>query len=122
MTVSGLNHFSIRTTDLARSRDFYPRALDLRDGERPPFPFPGHWMYCGEVPVIHLIGVEAEVGRDTGAVDHLAFTAHDLDGTRERLRGHGYDFEERTVPGMNLHQVFVRDPDGVLIELNFPGD
>ena len=27
---------------------------------------------------------------------------------------------ERTVPVLGLHQVFIKDPNGVTIELNFP--
>ncbi|NBY16471.1 MAG: glyoxalase, partial [Betaproteobacteria bacterium] len=35
-----LNHFSIRTMDLDRTRDFYERVLGLTVGPRPDFPFP----------------------------------------------------------------------------------
>ena len=37
-----------------------------------------------------------------------------------RLRQHDVPFRERTVPVLDLHQVFVNDPNGVVIELNFP--
>ena len=50
----------------------------------------------------------------------MAFQAADLAGTRARLADLGVAFEERTVPGQGLVQLFVRDPDGVRIELNFP--
>ncbi|MCP5372251.1 MAG: VOC family protein [Hyphomicrobiales bacterium] len=124
MPVTGLNHFSIRTADLARSVAFYAAALDLRDGARPPFDFPGNWLYCGEVPVIHLIGVDGAdaPGADTGAVDHLAFTAAGYDATLARLRDAGIPFRERVIPGRTLRQIFVEDPDGVAIELNFAGE
>jgi catechol 2,3-dioxygenase-like lactoylglutathione lyase family enzyme len=136
MAVHKLAHFSIRTTALADSVRFYTRVLGLREGWRPPFAFPGAWLYAGgDTPddaVIHLIGVEDGQGlrdylgtrdeaalRGGAAVDHLAFSASDLEGMRTRLRGAGLPFRERTVPGLGLHQLFCEDPSGVVIELNF---
>lgn len=137
MPLQSLNHFSIRTGDLAASRRFYVEVLGLRDGARPPFSFPGHWLYCGEQPVVHLIG--SVPGKDaglgylgdraagtaahgepaTGAVDHIAFLAADLAGLRRRLSESGLHYRERTVPLTGQHQLFVTDPNGVLIEINF---
>jgi hypothetical protein len=31
-------------------------------------------------------------------------------------------FRERNVPSLNLFQIFLDDPSGVVIELNYPGD
>jgi hypothetical protein len=39
---------------------------------------------------------------------------------RERLGARGIPFRERRVPGMALDQIFLEDPNGVTIELNFP--
>jgi hypothetical protein len=36
------------------------------------------------------------------------------------LRKHAVDFRERTVPSIGLHQLFLDDPAGIVIELNFP--
>ncbi len=135
-----LNHFSIRTTDLDASRRFYADVLGLTDGPRPAFPFPGHWMYRGDHAdyanaVVHLIGIDpaapgglkgylGERGEATlqgsGAVDHIAFFATGLAQMREHLRGLGIDARERTVPSIGLHQLFLDDPCGVVIELNYP--
>ena len=38
----------------------------------------------------------------------------------ERCRRSDVSFFERTVPTLGLHQVFIKDPNGVTIELNFP--
>ena len=40
---------------------------------------------------------------------------------RAKFRGIGIPYRDRTVPAMNLEQVFLEDPNGVTIELNFPG-
>ena len=135
-----LNHFSIRTLDLPACQHFYCDVLGLVVGPRPPFPFPGLWLYAGDTAVyanaaVHIIGIDrsdpvglqqylgdrAEASlQGTGAVDHLAFFSTGLVATLARMREHGVPFRERTVPVLNLHQVFVDDPTGVVIELNFP--
>ena len=135
-----LNHFSIRTLDLPACQHFYCDVLGLVVGPRPPFPFPGLWLYAGDTAVyanaaVHIIGIDrsdpvglqqylgdrAEASlQGTGAVDHLAFFSTGLVAMLARMRQHGVPFRERTVPVLDLHQVFVNDPNGVVIELNFP--
>ena len=139
MPIQKLAHFSVRTTALERSRRFYTDVLGFHEGFRPPFKFPGHWLYRGgdeaDFGVVHLIGIDpddpqglkdylgdkAEQGlHGSAAVDHLAFLATDLQDMHRRLREAGLAFRERTVPSLGLHQVFVEDPSGVTIELNYP--
>lgn len=139
MSIDRLAHFSVRTSTLQASRDFYCRVLGFREGFRPDFPFPGAWLYLGgddpDDAVIHLIGTRADDGsglddylgarpeeslRGGAAVDHLAFAATDLAAMRRHLRALGVGFRERTVPTLGLRQLFVEDPSGVTIELNFP--
>ncbi|HEY0825085.1 MAG TPA: VOC family protein [Ramlibacter sp.] len=135
-----LNHFSIRTLDLEATRVFYERVLGLTVGPRPPFPFPGLWMYSGDHgsvanAVVHIIGMDPKdpeglkgyLGdrdvsslRGSGAVDHVAFFAEDLAGMLNRLKGLGVPVRERTVPAIGLHQLFLDDPNGVVVELNYP--
>jgi len=135
-----LNHFSIRALDLDACQRFYEDVLGLAVGPRPDFPFPGLWLYEGDRSqwanaVVHIIGVDRNdpeglkryLGdRDeaslhgTGAVDHIAFFATGLTTMRDRLARLGVKSRERTVPGLGLHQVFVDDPNGVVIELNYP--
>lgn len=140
MAITKLAHYSIRTTDLEKSRRFYTQVLGFQEGFRPPFDFPGIWLYNGddesEFGVVHIIGVDphnssgliAYLGDkalpqgETGTVDHIAFLATGLADFWARLRGAGYEWRDRTVPSLGLHQVFVEDPSGVTIEVNFPAD
>jgi len=135
-----LNHFSIRTTDLDATRRFYETVLQLTVGPRPEFPFPGLWLYAGDHgdivnAVVHVIGMDpndpqglkAYLGdrdpsalRGSGAVDHLAFFTTGLADTLAHLRDVGVTARQRTVPSIGLHQLFLDDPNGVVIELNFP--
>ena len=138
MAIMKLAHYSVRTTDLAGSLRFYTEVLGLRTGFRPAFNFPGYWLYRGgdeaDFGVVHLIGVDPDdpsrlhdyLGdkdaaslRGSSAVDHLAFLANDLPDMCARLRGAGLTFRERTIPQLGLHQLFVEDPSGVTIELNY---
>ena len=122
MPVNSLDHYTITTSDVDESVKFYVEALGLSEGARPAFDFPGAWLYCGARPVVHLVGGARRTDPGTGTIDHVAFRASDLRETARRLRDRGIPFEERDVPGMSLHQLFLEDPDGVRIELNFPGE
>ena len=140
MPVECLDHYSIRTTDLEASRHFYTTVLGFQVGPRPPFDFPGLWIYAGEPAagsngVVHIIGIDptdpeglkAYLGdRDpsslsgSGTVDHIAFAATGLADMRRRCASLAITTRERTVPALGLHQVFLEDPSGVTIELNYP--
>ena len=140
MPVGKLDHYSIRTLDVDASRRFYTEVMGFEVGFRPPFDFPGLWLYNGarhpeSYGVVHIIGVDpanpeglkAYLGdRDlsslngTGTVDHMAFAATGLRDMRERLARLAVPFRERTVPSLGLHQVFFEDPSQVTIELNYP--
>ena len=56
---------------------------------------------------------------DSGVVHHVAFVSQGFHGMKQRLQGKGVEFEAREVPGGELWQIFIRDPNGVLIELNY---
>lgn len=128
MPLQGLNHYSIRAADLARTRDFYVKVLGLDEGYRPPFDFEGHWLYAGGHPIVHLVGARPSreagwperVAGPTGLLDHIAFACTGLAEMRERLKESGLAYEERVVPRDRQTQIFVRDPDGLTVELNYP--
>ena len=146
MDIKRVDHYSIRTHDLEGSRRFYTEVIGLREGPRPPFDFPGYWLYSGEPPadlqkgpanygLVHLMGwddkhpgsLDAYVGErkvsedgGTGALDHVAFAATGHAAMLERCKQLKVKFHERDVPLLGLRQVFIQDPDGVTIELNYP--
>jgi catechol 2,3-dioxygenase-like lactoylglutathione lyase family enzyme len=124
MPLTELNHVTVRTEDLEGTRDFYRDALGLAEGPRPPLAFPGYWLYCGEQAVVHLVPPSGQIGAGegdaTGNFDHVAFTADDFEGMRRRFERLGLAFRENEVPGIRLRQLFVQDPNKVMIELNFP--
>ena len=121
MPVRAFQHVNTRSADVERTRAFYER-LGLRAGDRPPFASRGYWMYLDDRPVLHLVQrPDGQAHHDgSGNVDHIAFEAHDLAGTRRALTDAGLPFREAVVPRDGTIQVFVNDPDGVTVELNFP--
>jgi catechol 2,3-dioxygenase-like lactoylglutathione lyase family enzyme len=138
MPIDRIDHYAIRTEKLEETRDFYVDIVGLKEGPRPKFGFAGHWLYCGDTAVIHLIHFDrnAEVGSEsdgirgkreafaddgTGSVDHLAFRASDVENFRKNLQNKDISIRENDIPDFDLHQIFLEDPNGVTIELNFFG-
>ena len=119
MRVHGIDHINIRTHDLDKLCWFYTEILGLELGDRPSFDAPGAWLYAGGHPILHVGVTEDPPSGDTGPVDHYALTAEGLAETLERLDGAGIDYRLMDVPGRAMKQVFVHDPDGVAVELNF---
>ena len=121
-SVGVLDHFNIRTRKLAETVRFYEDVLGLEKGARPNFAFPGAWMYSDGRAVVHLVDISATSEPqkpDSGVVHHVAFVSRGFDGMAKRLKSKGMPFEARQVPGGDLWQIFVNDPNGVMIELNY---
>ena len=121
-SVGVLDHFNIRTRKLAETVRFYEDVLGLEKGPRPNFAFPGAWMYSEGKPVVHLVDIsptEEAQKPDSGVVHHVAFVSRGFDGMKQRLSAKGMKFDSRQVPGGDLWQIFVHDPNGVMIELNY---
>jgi catechol 2,3-dioxygenase-like lactoylglutathione lyase family enzyme len=132
MTMQSLDHFLVYATDLDATKDFYCNVLGLTEGARPPFEFPGYWLYIDDKAVVHLAGDDGSdtfeqylgkrpnnVGEHTGALDHIAFRCGDFEDVRARFDETNVPYTHRVVPAFDLQQLFVSDPDGVTIELNF---
>jgi catechol 2,3-dioxygenase-like lactoylglutathione lyase family enzyme len=125
MGLKRIEHYNIHTTKLAETVDFYTRVLGMTNGNRPPFTFPGAWLYIGDMPVLHLVdvGKDFKSGREgqhgTGTLDHVAFEAQDLPAMRAHLGHEKVKFSERVVPRSGVTQIFVEDPNGLMLELNY---
>ncbi|TMI40596.1 MAG: hypothetical protein E6H41_05675 [Betaproteobacteria bacterium] len=124
----------VAADDIDATRDWYARVLGMRPGPHPDFGFPVHWMYLGETDIVH-IGPSAKAAgeiqkkylgrtsqgsdKETGAIDHIAFRATGLRSTLEHLRREKIPFTQRRANGQALFQLFLYDPNGIKIELNF---
>jgi catechol 2,3-dioxygenase-like lactoylglutathione lyase family enzyme len=130
MPLQRLDHYFVYASDLEVSRHFYADVLELEVGPRPDFGFPGHWFYLEDRPVVHVGNAEFEGGYETGdgerqisggtgPVDHIAFRGDGIDAFIARFESMDVAFQRREVPDFKLSQLFVKDPEGVTIELNF---
>jgi catechol 2,3-dioxygenase-like lactoylglutathione lyase family enzyme len=132
MALTAMEHYLVLTSDLDATRDFYQDALGMRQGFRPQLGFPGYWMYIGSTPVIHIaewISYTAHsTGKDipvtapaasTGAFDHVAFNAENFAEVEARLARHGVTPARNLISKSGMRQLFVFDPNGVKLEINF---
>ena len=133
MPISHLEHFLIQTDDIERTCDWYVRVLGFRVGPSPDFRFPVKWLYLGAQDVIHVceggagvsearkryLGQQSQELRGSGVIDHVAFRCTGLDAMLARLEAAGVEFNERQVDDQALYQLFLFDPTGVKVELNF---
>jgi len=103
-------------------RDFYCRLLGLQEGARPPFSRRGYWLYGRSgTAIVHLVESARHQRPDVPThLDHVAFRAADPRAVVERLRDAGIPFEEKRIPESGVTQLFLFDPAGVRLELNFP--
>ena len=126
MPLHALNHFTICPADLEATKDFYAGVLGLDVGYRPPLNFPGYWLYSAGTATVHLIGFRAGENAaqrketKTGRLDHIAFACTGLKQMKAKLKKHDIKYEERVLPRDRQTQLFLRDPDGIAVELNFP--
>jgi len=134
MPITELNHYFVRAKDIERSMIFYRGALGFEVMPRPNFPFPGYWLGVGGKVQVHMgpdgfpeaaayyFGTNAASARDNaGVVDHIAFQGNDPEEMFNRLGALGLVTRTRYIEEIKLFQIFVSDPDGLMIELNFPG-
>ena len=122
MSIEGLDHVNIRTPHIEATKDFFVNVLELRVGERPNFGQRGYWLYAGATPIVHLSEGPQGSGKSvfgTGSFGHVAFRASGLERMRERLAEFGIEFAEQLVPDRGQIQLFVREPSGVQVELQF---
>ena len=122
MGVGVLDHYNVRTRKLAETVAFYEDVLGLDNGPRPAFNFPGAWIYSEGKPVVHLrdISPTPEAQKpDSGVIHHIAFVSSGFATMKRRLAAKGVWYETSEVPGGALWQIFVRDPNGIVIELNY---
>ena len=92
MGIKGLDHVNINTSNMKDTLSFYTDLLDFTDGFRPPFDFPGAWLYAGGNAVIHLVFSDSEPNVISNPVDHIAFEATGFEETKQRLENENWEF------------------------------
>ena len=126
MNTVGLNHFNITAPYelLEKVRDFYVEILGLAVGDRPSFRRKGFWLYAGQEPLVHLTACDDGDARSDGEsgrhfFDHIAFSCKGLAGVIAQLKQLKIPYQVIEIASLGQIQIFVRDPAGVGVELNF---
>jgi catechol 2,3-dioxygenase-like lactoylglutathione lyase family enzyme len=133
MPISHMEHFLLQTEDIEATKDWYVKVLGFRVGPAPDFKFPVYWLYLGDRDVLHIttggknvsenrkkyVGQQSEASTGTGVIDHIGFRTTGLHEMIEHLTKHKISFTERQVNDQGLDQLFLFDPNGLKIELNF---
>lgn len=133
MPLSHLQHVLIQSEDIEATKDWYVNVLGMRVGPAPDFKFAVYWLYLGDHDVLHItqggakapanrlkyLSQESQATSGSGVIDHVAFRATGLADMIARLEHHRIEFKERQVSDQGLYQLFLIDPNGVKIELNF---
>ena len=122
MTIQKMDHFTILTKDWKATAKFYEDILGFKAGERPNFAFPGCWLHNAGKPILHVIE-RAEIPKETGLLDHMAFSATGLADYIDKLKARNIKYDLRRVPeggyAAGVWQVFFNDPNGAKVELDF---
>jgi len=123
MTVTAMNHFTILTDDLPATLAFYEEHLNLKPGARPPFSFPGAWLYAdagkGADPILHIVAGKQKKQLVKGVIDHMAFTGGGLAHAVAKLKARGVAYELRRLPAYGTWQLFFHDPNGAKVEIDY---
>jgi catechol 2,3-dioxygenase-like lactoylglutathione lyase family enzyme len=121
-----LTHVSVTVTDVGKARRFYSDALGLEEIPRPAFNFPGVWYSLGGDLQLHIILndrlVRPAVERETiqAQYPHFALWTDDCDATAARIAALGLVCRDVISGPTGLRQVFVKDPDGNMVEFIGP--
>jgi len=112
---TGLNHVSVHADDIEESARFYEDFFGLLRVASPDFGYPVIWLQVGELQ-IHLFNRETEAPKH----HHFALDVDDYTAAFLEARKRGIlEGRPRKLPDGAV-QMYVRDPSGNRIELDWP--
>jgi catechol 2,3-dioxygenase-like lactoylglutathione lyase family enzyme len=143
--ISRLDHVNIVTKNIGETIRFYTEVLGMKNAGLPGgMVSDKNAFICDDEgnAVLHVQGVDPadpqatfdSIRRRLGnlrtsielddldgsaSIEHVAFACNDYDKVRGSLSRHGLEMRFNEVPQMSLRQIFVNDPNGITLELNF---
>ena len=120
MRATGFNHVSVHATDLDESARFYREVFGMEELPTPNFPFPVRWLRMGDLQ-LHLFQSDGPAPRG----HHFGMNVDDFEaaylkvmelGIREKegFFSNVYELPDGAV------QLYIRDPAGNMVEINWP--
>jgi len=123
--VQSIDHINLRTPQLEETLSFYEQLLGLRRGRAAGMDQARNaWLYDdADKPIIHVnMPEESEAVPEpihSGRLHHVALDCAGFDGTVDRIAELGLESSHNYIDEIGLRQIFVFDPNGVRLELNF---
>jgi len=119
-----LNHIAVYVSNLEKSTTFYETILNLKQIPEPFHDGKHTWFTIGSSGHIHLVmGEPKEYARDRN--DHVCFSVKSVEGFITNLNNHKVEYtnwpgtaKEITIRKDGVKQIYFKDPDGHLIEIN----
>lgn len=128
MPLLDIHHIALRCKpgNLDKTVAFYTDLLGMKSAARPDLGFPGAWLDINRT-MFHIVDHFPEkhldpwhARKEAGAMfDHIAIKAQGFDEMRRRLVEAGADWRQLDLSHAGLWQLFVLDPNGIIVEMNF---
>jgi len=120
--LSGFTHVSIHATDVEESAAFYEDLFDVEREPAPNFGLPVVWLRFGDQQ-LHLFERDVEAP----PYHHFGVVVDDFDEFYDRARDRNILLDEDDPMGGEVYelpdgavQAYFRDPDGNLVEVDYP--
>ena len=122
MTLTGLDHIVLCVTDVERTIEFYAKVLGMQPREERP----GKWSLHFGANKVSLQDAQTvpDIARDTvpGSGNYCVLTDEPVEQLAHTLRGLGIEIvagpDERDGATGKILSVYLRDPDGNLVEVS----
>jgi glyoxylase I family protein len=121
-----IDHTTLRTRHLEKTKDFLIRVFDLEAGPRPAViaaGIPGYWLYYQNSPLIHLIQssfyYQQQANQAAEAIDHTAFYMQNYDAFKQKLTDLNVPYSLMDLPDIGERRIFLNTPTGILLETVF---
>ncbi|MEZ5668782.1 MAG: VOC family protein [Alphaproteobacteria bacterium] len=119
MAAFALDHVNLQTARTDQMVAFYRDIVGLELGARPDFDVPGAWLYLGDLAAVHLVTLRAGLQPKEPQIEHFAFRCRGLKRFTALCREKRVPYYVAIVPGLDIRQVNVFDPDGNKVEMQF---
>ncbi len=120
MRTTGFTHVSVHAHDLDESVRFYQELFGMEEIPTPSFPFPVRWLRVGDLQ-LHLFESEEKAPR----AHHFGLDVDDFEAAYLKAQemgvteGEGYFSKVYELPDGAV-QLYLRDPSGNMVEVNWP--
>lgn len=112
------DHLAFNVAEGEALQAAFADLLGLQRGRRPPFPFPGRWLYQDRQALVHVI---EQADSPEPQLSHIAFSTQEAaEAVLRRVQASGLEHQVAQVPEDGIWQIFVRLPGGLVLELDAP--